>query len=351
MARILTVRTPDFGLYNILVGQGGLAMLHEMNDGQSTSAPRAVVVTNTKLAPLYGEKLVASLPDARLVVIPDGEQYKTLDTVSTLYRAFIEADLPRDGVVFALGGGVVGDTAGYAAATYLRGVSLVQVPTSLLAMVDSSVGGKVGVDLPEGKNLIGAFKQPQMVMIDIDVLATLPEREWRCGMAEVLKHGLLVDETLLDPAITEDREEMIYRAIKVKVDIVQKDPYEQDIRAHLNLGHTFGHAIERVSGYVVPHGEAVAMGLMAAALLSARLGLADETLPPLVETILLRNGLPVRIGGYEPEEIYEAMGTDKKRKKSGLRFVLLRGVGQPLIVPDVPKEEVLAVLQELQGLS
>lgn len=349
MSKVITVHTPDGDQYPILIGSGGLEKLL-IGASTSNDAPYTAIVTNTTLAPIYGEELAAALPDCVLITIPDGEQYKNLDTVAYLYSEFVKAGLDRSSIVFALGGGVVGDTAGFAAASYMRGIKLVQIPTSLLAMVDSSVGGKVGVDLPEGKNLVGAFKQPEMVLIDLQVLDTLPQREWRCGMAEVIKHGLLADDTLLDPTLylNGQREELVYRAIQVKVDVVQRDPFEKDIRAHLNLGHTFAHAIERVTQYQVPHGEAVGIGLMAAALLSYNLGLADHSLPELVDEILAEVGLPRHIGGLEPEALYAAMATDKKWKGGQSRFVLLRGVGQPLIMKDVSKADVIRVLELLR---
>jgi shikimate kinase/3-dehydroquinate synthase len=311
---------------------------------------RIVVASNTTVAPLYGEILLRALPDAALVMMPDGERYKTLDTVARLYSEFVKAGLDRNGTVAALGGGVVGDTVGFAAATYLRGVRLVQIPTSLLAMVDSSVGGKVGVDLPQGKNLVGAFKQPDVVLIDTGVLVTLPEREWRCGMAEILKHGLLADEKLLEPSLhTRVRaDELVNRAIRVKVDIVQQDPYEKGIRAYLNLGHTFAHAIEQVTHYRWLHGEAVGVGLIAAARLSYRLSLCDKSLPTLVDEILAENGLPRRTGGLDPESLYAAMFTDKKWKNGRSRFVLLRDIGQPTIIEDILESDVLQILTELQ---
>ena len=322
--------------------------------------PNAVIVTNTTLAPIYGERLAASRSNAGLAVMPDGEQYKTLDTVAQLYADFVAAGLDRSGTVPALGGGVVGDVAGFAAATYMRGVRFIQIPTTLLAMVDSSVGGKVGVDLPQGKNLVGAFKQPETVVIDPHFLHTLPLREWRCGMAEVIKHGLLADEILLQqiealgkwddapPPLNDDQlSDLIARAVQVKVDVVQRDPFEKGERAHLNLGHTFGHAIEQVTHYLVPHGEAVSVGLVAAARLSYARGLCDETLPERVEKILEQVGLPRRMGDLDPEAVYAAMATDKKWQGGKSRFVLLRDVGQPLIVTDVPKAQILAILNDL----
>jgi len=283
--------------------------------------------------------------------MPDGEQHKTMDTVGRLYEAFVRAKLDRAGVVIAFGGGVVGDTAGFAAATFMRGVRLIQIPTSLLSMVDSSVGGKVGVDLPIGKNLVGAFKQPDAVFIDPTMLTTLPAREWRCGMAEVIKHGLLADSTLLDPRMwaPERVPELIRRAVQVKVNVVEADPYEQNVRAHLNLGHTFAHAIEQVSGYAWPHGEAVGVGLVAAARLSVAHGLAQIDIADQVETLVAELGLPTRIGVLSPEALYAAMSTDKKWAAGKSRFVLLRRVGEPLIAEGIDRDTVLKVLQGLDS--
>jgi len=345
MANSIRVNAPG-GDYDIHIDSGILGKI-----SQYLPLGKVVVITNTTLATLYGEKLVTSLPDAALVTMQDGEQFKTLDTVSKLYADLVGAGLDRSGTVIALGGGVVGDTAGYAAATYMRGVRLVQIPTSLLSMVDSSVGGKVGVDLPQGKNLVGAFKQPDCVLVDPDVLVTLPEREWRCGMGEIIKHGLLADEGLLVPELwVKDRAaELVRRAVQVKVDVVQQDPYERGVRAHLNLGHTFAHAIERVSNYSWLHGEAVGVGLVAAARLSYALGMCDSALAEEVEDIVDKVGLPTRLGQLDPEALFAAMGTDKKWQAGHSRFVLLRGMCQPEIVEDVSKATVIQVLHEMVG--
>lgn len=340
MAQI-TVNAPD-SQYDILIEPGLLGRWQETR--------RAAVVTNVLLAPLYGQALADQLASGTLITVPDGEQYKSLETVATLYGAFVMAGLDRSSVVYAVGGGVLGDTAGFAAATFLRGIRLIQVPTTLLSMVDSSVGGKVGVDLPQGKNLVGAFKQPERVLIDPDVLRTLPAQEWRCGMAEVLKHGLLADPVLLNPAlhVPARAAELVTRAVQVKVDVVQRDPYEQGERAHLNLGHTFAHAIEQVSGYAWPHGEAVGVGLLAAAMLSQRLGLCGVDLVEQVGGLLAHTGLPTRTGGLDPRAVYAAMATDKKWYAGRSRFVLLRGVGQPLVVENVDSQAVLEVLEALK---
>lgn len=348
MAGSIRVDAPG-GAYDIQIQPGLLRALHERPEAYGLKG-RLVLVTNTTLAPLYGTALADSL-GAQLVTMEDGERYKTLATVADLYRAFIGGGLDRYGTVLALGGGVVGDAVGFAAATYMRGVRLVQIPTSLLAMVDSSVGGKVGVDLPEGKNMVGAFKQPDRVLIDTDVLATLPPLEWRHGMAEVIKHGLLADERLLAGDLhTPDRAaELVERAIKVKVDVVQRDPFEQGVRAHLNLGHTFAHAIEQMTGYAWPHGDAVAVGLVAAVRLSCRLRLCDESLIGRVEGLLAGLDLPRRIGDLDPEALYAAMATDKKWREGRSRFVLLRRVGDPLIMEGVDRQLVLDVLNELRS--
>lgn len=311
---------------------------------------RVAVVTNNIIAPLHGERLVNALPNATLVSIPDGESYKTMETVTDVCRQFAREGLDRKSLVIALGGGVVGDIAGFAAASYMRGVTLVQMPTSLLAMVDSSVGGKVGVDIPEGKNLIGAFKQPDLVLVDPSVLDTLPDGEWKNGMAEVIKHGFLSDEGLLNTALHTRAKavELVRRAVQVKVDVIVQDPYEDGIRAYLNLGHTFGHAIELVTNFAVPHGQGVAMGLMAAVRLSHRLGLCDEALIERTRETLDGIGLPVTTNGLDPEAIYAAMQTDKKWRQGRSRFVLLRDIGQPLIMKDVNKDDVIAILDEIK---
>lgn len=345
MAERIHVSAPG-GDYDIVI-EPGLLSQGERLVTEFALGGKVIIVTNVHLLGFYGDALADQLPNASVSVMLDGERYKTLNSVETMYKDFVVEGLDRSGTVIALGGGVVGDTAGFAAATYMRGVRLLQVPTSLLAMVDSSVGGKVGVDLPEGKNLVGAFKQPDAVLIDPNVLKTLPKRERWCGMAEVIKHGLLADSGLLELASRSQQGtivELLKRTIQVKVDVVQQDPYEKGIRAHLNLGHTFAHAIEQVSKYSWLHGEAVGVGLVAAARLSHILALCDASLPELVEDIVVTAGLPRQLGGLSAEALYSAMGTDKKWQAGHSSFVLLRDVGQPVIVEDVPKEDVMRIL-------
>ncbi len=343
----LPVKAPGGG-YDVLLGRGPLAQLPELLKERGL-ATRTAVVTNDTLAPLYGASLVDALPNAFLASVPDGEQHKSLETLSTIFDKLIAGGLGRDGLVVALGGGVICDMAGLAAATYMRGVKLVQVPTSLLAMVDASVGGKVAVDLPAGKNLVGAFKQPDLVVIDTAVLDTLPAAELRAGLAEVVKAGLIADPTLLDTLEGDwPRLDVIRRALEVKIEVVAADPYEDDVRAHLNLGHTFAHAIEVCSNYGTRHGEAVAVGLVAALRLSARLGLAQQSLGERIETLLTHLALPTRHDIDSVERLWNAMARDKKAHAGQRRFVLLRDLGQVEVVSDVRRDDVLAVLEELR---
>ncbi len=341
------------GEYPIYLGGGLLDQAGDLLRSRDVG-DQIVLVSTPPVGERYAATVTGSLERAGYHVaactVPDGEVHKTLDTVRVLYDAFIEAGLDRRGAVLALGGGVVGDMAGFAAATYLRGVALVQCPTSLLSMVDSSVGGKVAVDHPRGKNLIGAFKQPELVIIDPETLSTLPAREVASGLAEVVKTGLIGDPDLFEqierygPA---PERWIIERALRVKAGVVQEDPYERGRRVVLNLGHTFGHALELLSDYRLSHGEGVGIGLVAASLLSARLGLCSKALPGRIEHVLARLDLPTRYRGYAPEQIWQAMSTDKKRRGKTLRFILLRAVGEVLMTDQVRQEDVLAVLETL----
>jgi 3-dehydroquinate synthase len=312
-----------------------------------------VVVTNPTVGGLYAERALGGLEaagfEAMLVEVPDGEVYKTLDTASRLYDEFVGAGLDRSGAVLALGGGVIGDLVGYAAATYMRGVPLVQLPTTLLAMVDASIGGKVAVDHPRGKNLVGAFKEPLLVVSDPTVLQTLPDVELRNGLAEVVKAAVVGSPALfahLEQCGIEDLVWIIEQAIQVKVTVVEEDPYEAGRRALLNLGHTFGHALELLSGYRMRHGEAVSIGMVIAARVAARLGLCDLGLVGRLVRLLERLGLPVSFSGREPAQVWEAMATDKKRRGGRLRYVLPRDIGEVTVSDQVSREVVLAVLAE-----
>lgn len=340
------VITPE-GFYPILFQRGALQNLPEILDVHGFWGHRLIIGTDERVAGLYGDQILSQLENAALVTMPAGESFKNLQTVSTIYEELARLGMDRNGVVIALGGGVVGDTFGYAAATYLRGLRFVQIPTTLLSMVDSSVGGKVGVDVPMGKNLVGAFKQPNLVIIDPDVLDSLPAEEHTSGMAEVIKHGLLSgNRRLLDLDFPMD--ERLREAVQVKIDVVQRDPYERGERAHLNLGHTFAHAIERASMYQWRHGDAVGLGLIAAARLSHKLGLLNESDQLLVEDVVSRAGLPTSIGFLYPDLIWDAMGTDKKWRDGQSHFVILRGIGQPDVVKNVSRQTVIEVLESLR---
>jgi shikimate kinase / 3-dehydroquinate synthase len=318
-------------------------------------AGRCAVVTNPVVGQHYAEPLLNSLRqtgfDPVRCDVPDGEQHKTLATVAALYDQFIAAGLDRLSPVLALGGGVLGDTAGFAAASYLRGVPLIQIPTTLLAMVDSSVGGKVGVDLPQGKNLVGAFKQPELVIVDPGVLSTLPAAEFRAGLAEVVKHAVIASPalfaalgsghyTLLD---------IIDEAIRVKVAVVEEDPFEQRRRAVLNLGHTFGHAFEKLSNYSLRHGEAVAMGIVCAAHLAVKLGHCDPKAGQAMCDLIEFLDLPVTPPRYAASEVWAAMSTDKKRQGDAVRFVLPRDIGDVDLFSQIPRSVVDEVLTNLMG--
>ena len=349
----IPVSSPAGG-YEIMIGDGLLDRLGLILKGKITG--RIAIVTNTVVSPLYATTLERSLRDARfdpfICVIPDGESHKRIETVEHLYEEFLAGGLDRGGTVISLGGGVTGDIAGFAAATFMRGVKFVQVPTTLLAMVDASVGGKTGVDLPQGKNLVGAFKFPQLVLIDPRVLTTLPEKEIRNGAAEAIKHGILADVDLFDHlrgGPLQFSPQVIERILMVKVKIVEEDPYERGRREVLNLGHTVGHAIEQVSGFSLPHGEAVAIGLVAAARIAVRLSLADSQLVDRIEGALSAWGLPTRVPQVSVDEIIASMAHDKKRLSGRLRFVIPRKISRVEVVDDVPEEAIRAVLTEMKG--
>lgn len=349
----IVVQTPT-GSYEIHLGEGLLARVGELVREQGLRG-RVALVTNPTVGDLCARTVIGGLQKAGfepfICQVPDGEAYKTLDSVRSLYDQFIKGGLDRSGAVLALGGGVIGDMAGFAAATYMRGVPLVQLPTTLLAMVDASIGGKVGVDHPRGKNLIGAFKQPELVVIDPLALATLDEAEMRCGWAEVIKAGMIGSPSLferLEERGDEPSLHVITEAIRVKVAVVEEDPYERGRRAVLNLGHTFGHALEVLSGFTLRHGEAVSIGLVAATRTAVALGLCDEAVEGRLAALLQRFGLPTHYERYKPREVWEAMATDKKKQGKRLRFVLPRAIGQVVVTDEVPEAMVLEILEKLR---
>ncbi len=323
--------------YDVRLAPGSLAAAGAHLSARGLSGPIALVSDRT-VASHYGGKLakafLATGYRVQSVRLPPGEDSKRLANVDRLWRAFLRGGLERGSTIAALGGGVVGDLAGFAAATYMRGLPWVDFPTTLLAMADASLGGKTAINLPQGKNLAGAFHPPRLVLADPDVLSTLPAREWRSGMAEVIKAGVIGDGDLLAlclqgaQAVRGRLTEIIGRAIAVKVRVVQADPWEVDGRATLNFGHTVGHALELATGYRLRHGEAVAIGMAAESRLAVAIGLAQPDLLQAVEAALTTNGLPIAIpGGVNRGALLNAARHDKKRAGSAARFSLPRQIG------------------------
>ena len=342
--------------YPILIGPGLLGAAEVLDE--AIGARDVLVVTNDTVAPLYLERVLRGLAGRRVahVALPDGERHKTLGTLDRVFDALVERRMNRDACIAALGGGVVGDIAGFAAACYQRGVDYVQLPTTLLAQVDSSVGGKTGVNHPGGKNLIGAFHQPRAVVSDTDTLATLPPRELRAGLAEVdqVRPGRPTPDFLgwieahleallaLDPGAVAHA---VRRSCEIKAAIVAEDEREHGRRALLNLGHTFGHAIETAAGYGEwLHGEAVGAGMLMAADLSRRLGWIDTVAVERVRTLLARAGLPVATPPIGAARALELMGLDKKVLAGRLRLVLMRRLGEGVVTGDYPPEALQATL-------
>jgi len=333
--------------YPILIGAGLLRSRELL--GAQLSGRDAVLISNSVVAPLYAELLKQTLHGQRVVevVLPDGEQHKSLGTASRVFDVLIANRVGRDAVVLALGGGVVGDLAGFVAACYQRGIDLLQIPTTLLAQVDSSVGGKTAVNHPGGKNMIGAFHQPRAVIADTEVLRTLPDRELRAGLAEVVKYGLICDPEFFDwieanidallARSTAALSHAIFRSCQIKAQIVGRDEREQGERALLNLGHTFGHAIESATGYLDwQHGEAVGTGMLMAAEMSQRLGHLDATVVARLRSLLQRCGLPVAAPRIGAARAFDYMRLDKKVHGGRIRLVLLEQLGRAMVTSDYP---------------
>ena len=340
-----------------LLGQAGLIAAH-------LRTPRAAIVSNATVAPLYLEQLAAPLRAAGVklteIVLPDGEQYKNWETLNRIFDTLLAERCDRTTTVIALGGGVIGDLSGFAAASYQRGVPFIQVPTTLLAQVDSSVGGKTGINHPRGKNMIGAFWQPQLVLADTDTLTTLPPRELAAGLAEVIKYGLIRDlpflewlEANMDALVARDGAALAYaieRSCHNKAEVVAADEFEtakEGGRALLNLGHTFGHAIETGVGYGEwLHGEAVAAGTLMAAELSRRLGWLSVADVDRVRRLLQRAGLPTRGAPLGAERYLELMGHDKKVIAGKLRLVLLKHIGEAVTWGEAPRADIVAAIED-----
>jgi 3-dehydroquinate synthase len=346
--------------YPIFIGPGVMERTEEL--ARAIPARDVLLVTNTTVGPLYAERLTAALAPRRCVEVslPDGEIHKSLANVTRMLDVLIANRFARDCCVVALGGGVVGDMAGFAAACYQRGVPFVQVPTTLLAQVDSSVGGKTGVNHPGGKNLIGAFHQPRAVFADTNTLNTLPDRELHAGFAEVIKYGLIVDQAFFnwleehaDRLLARDPAALahaIKRSCEIKADIVARDEREQGERALLNLGHTFGHAIESATNYSSwLHGEAVGAGMLLAADMSARLGWVSASDVERVERILRLFGLPVDVSALPATTLAEKMKIDKKVAAGRIRLVLLEAIGKSVVTGDYADAALHATLRARCG--
>ena len=331
--------------YPIFVGAGALELRKDLD--AAIPARDVLLVTNSTVGPLYSARLTAVLSPRRCVevMLPDGEVHKTLANVSRMLDVLVTNRFARDACVVALGGGVVGDMAGFAAACYQRGIAFVQVPTTLLAQVDSSVGGKTGVNHPGGKNLIGAFHQPAAVFADTNTLATLPDRELRAGLAEVIKYGLIVDREFFDwldanaeKLLARDTNALthaIRRSCEIKAEIVARDEHEHGERALLNLGHTFGHAIESATNYSTwLHGEAVGAGMLLAAEVSQRLGWVSAADVARVEHVLQKFGLRTDVRSLPAETLAENMKIDKKVAAGRIRLVLLKAIGKSVVTGD-----------------
>ena len=382
----ITVKHPN-GQYDIVLGYSTLQGMGHVLHGRGWG-PQVAVVTDTTVAALYAEQvkevLCAAGFSAFVHAMPAGEGAKHLGSVETMYRVFAEHGMERSSVVLALGGGVVGDVAGFAAATYLRGVPFVQVPTTLLAMADSSIGGKTGVDTDFGKNLVGAFKQPELVVIDLDCLNTLPVIEISCGMAEIIKAGLIKGgdvwermmrgwegwegsessephkpykpSNLTNLTNLSNLQTLLTDAIELKREVVEEDPYEKGRRALLNLGHTFGHGIETWSKFAIKHGQAVSLGMVCALRTSQTLGLCSGELVEQTLGVLERAGLPISMSAfpelashYDVDTIWNIMQSDKKKKGGKVRFVLIKAPGECFVSDNVDETLAKRGLQDLES--
>jgi 3-dehydroquinate synthase len=365
MQSVIRVELPEQS-YDIAIASGSLDQLGEQCSGLKLGK-KVLVVSNPVVFKHYGERAIASLKsagfDVYTCILPAGERYKTLNSIQKIYDIALEHRLERSSTMVALGGGVIGDMTGFAAATWLRGINFVQVPTTLLAMVDASVGGKTGVNHPQGKNLIGAFYQPRLVLIDPEILKTLPVREFRAGMAEVIKYGVIWDAELFSQMEESKRldqmrylnegllTEILNKSCQAKADVVSKDEKEAGLRAILNYGHTIGHAVESLTGYrIVNHGEAVAIGMVAAGEIAVHLNLWDKESTQRQDALIKKAGLPTRLpAGLDIDAIADVLQTDKKVKAGKVRFILPTQIGVVTITDEVPADVIRQVLREMQA--
>ena len=339
------------------------AKLPEAVEPLNIKERKLCIVADSTTAELYGTELKEILKETctyvSMFVFPAGEVNKTLNTVRDLYEHLILEKFDRKDMLVALGGGVVGDLTGFAAATYLRGIGFIQIPTTLLSQVDSSIGGKTGVDFDAYKNMVGAFHMPRLVYMNLNVLKTLPDRQFACGMGEIIKHGLIQDSDYLEKLSTYQREirEKNYAALlwmvagscKIKRHVVEEDPTEQGIRAWLNFGHTIGHSVEKLKDFTLCHGECVAIGCAAAAWMSWKRGLISEKEKEAAEQLLLDYQLPVSVKELKPEDIVKTTKLDKKMDAGKVKFVLLKKIGEAFVTRDVEDEELLRASRYVCG--
>ncbi|MFQ5802037.1 MAG: 3-dehydroquinate synthase [Candidatus Methylomirabilales bacterium] len=344
--------------YPIYIGANVLPAIGELCRPFGFSG-RGVLITNSVVGPRYSRPVLSSFEAVgialTLLEVPDGEEFKNLQEAGTLYEKLLPLGLDRRSPIVALGGGVIGDLGGFVAATFMRGLPLIQAPTSLLAQVDSSIGGKVGVNLPQAKNMVGAFYQPQLVVSDVCLLRTLPPKEFQAGLAEVVKYGVIADKRFFEwlethlPSVLERKEDAIIHIVetscRIKAAVVERDERDEGVRALLNFGHTVGHALEAATGYrQLTHGEAVAIGMLAAARISCQIGLCGGELPQRLHHLIERIGLPTALP-VPPEKIIETIGYDKKLRDNVMYFVLTKDFGDVTVAP------ILDPVDALQGLS
>ena len=345
--------------YDIHIGVGTLSSLGELCRGVALKG-QAAIITNPTVGELYLQVVQDSLERAgyrvKVISIPDGEEYKCSATLEDIYTGLLSAGLHRGAFIVALGGGVVGDIAGYAAATFLRGIPFVQVPTTLLAQVDSSVGGKTGINHPMGKNLIGAFYQPRLVLIDLLTLDTLPEREYLCGLAEALKYGIVLERELFDYIAASTAaiksldkgvlQHVVSACCRIKASVVERDEREGGLRAVLNYGHTIGHAVETLTEYrTYKHGEAVAIGMAQVAMLATLLGHASQEDLQRITALMAELGFQMQLPDFPLDAYLEAIAHDKKKSDAGVNFIFNRGIGE-FVIESVT--DVRTLLQQLQ---
>ncbi len=360
MAKRLPVLYQKKPCYDIVFTQSFDDLWKELEE-LGAAEKRLCIVTDSNVDKLYGDALMGCIQDkclkAAKYVIPAGEENKNLDNIKELYKFLIQEEFDRKDMLLALGGGVIGDMTGFAAATYLRGIDFVQIPTTLLAQADSSIGGKTGVDFDGYKNMVGAFKMPRLVYMNVAVLKSLEDRQFFSGFAEIMKHGIIKDAMFYEWLIEkmyeicgrdlDVLEEMVMKSCSIKKMVVEKDPTEQGDRALLNMGHTIGHAIEKAKNFTLFHGECVALGTVAAAYISWKRELLSMDEYYEIRDMFVPFYLPITVEGIDPEEILKLTKSDKKMEAGKIKFILLKKIGKAVIDKTVTDEEILAAVNEI----